>query len=75
MEKEQLEHAKKLQEWMDDMAARGIDVSNLPPPPGMSQPNVTASSHSQVEFSDGPASGTSGFETTGAGALQGPGAQ
>ena len=39
------------------------------------QPNITASSNSQVKFSDVPASGTSGSETTGAGAPPGPGAQ
>ena len=75
LEKEKLEQATKMQEWMDAMAAKGIDVSNLPPLPGMGQSNITTSSSSQVKFSNVPADGKSGNDTTGAGAPPGPGAQ
>ena len=75
LEKEKLEQAKKMQEWMDAMAAKGINVSNLPPAPGVSKPKTTAGSSSQVKFSDGPTSEKTGTETTGAGAPLGPGAQ
>ena len=75
LEKEKLEQAKKMQEWMDAMAAKGIDITNLPPLPGMGQSTITTSSSSQVKFSNVPADGKSGNDTTGAGAPPGPGAQ
>ena len=75
LEKERLEQAKKMQEWMDAMAAKGIDVSTLPLAPGMSQPSINTSSSSQVKFSHVPTSRMTGSERTGAGAPPGLGAQ
>ena len=54
LEKEKLKHAKNMQEWMDAMAAKGIDVSTLPPPPGMDQPNnadsITANKNWRIDL-------------------------
>ena len=88
LEKEKLKQAKKaaeseakataleaqMKEWMDAMAAKGIDVSTLPPL-GRGQSNIATGSSSQVKFSNVPAGEKSGDDTTGAGAPPGPGAQ